>query len=494
MAAIAAISQRLYPRREPGALAFFELGQAGKTPVSCGGQLSITFFIVRKPTGHITGAGTGLALAAFVFSAGCGQAPPTADSAVNPARAEEFRKEVASLKLKLANAQSRLDNLREQMDSGTAPLSTGGMSVPDILEELMETKLGSKNRRRVQRRLSYLFESLALQGDAAVPLIREFLNRMEDVDFAVQREGESDEERKRRYSRFRATLNFSQPPTLRVGLIDILAEIGGDHAEAAVAELLGTTARGFEIAYAAKTIQGWLGREAYRDEALAAAHELLLDPVEAVGGNQFDRVSRNYLFMVLDMYDDQTFIQSAQGMLINDDGRIDRTVLDYFEDVGKVHALDAIVQAFRSGRVVEDDMDNLAQAASKYVGINPQADQLFRDIMTSDKYNMETKRDAARSFTESDGDVSTPGVAPHVLQARLNLINTLQYDESDLMGKGMQLLALQLEAQISGERQDERKMRETASRLFGELQKQESRERKSGQRTPSAQPTIIPAP
>lgn len=114
--------------------------------------------------------------------------------------------------------------------------------------------------------------------------------------------------------------------------------------------------------------------------------------------------------------------------------------------------------------------------------------------MTGDQYNMETKLDAIRSFIQSDGDASTPGVAPHVLQARLNLVNTLQYDESDLMGKGMQLLALQLEAQISGERQDERKMRETASRLFGELQKQASRERKSGQRTPSAQPTIIPAP
>ena len=198
--------------------------------------------------------------------------------------------------------------------------------------------------------------------------------------------------------------------------------------------------------------------------------------------------------MVLDMYDDQTFIQSAQGMFINDDGRIDRTILDYFEDVGKVRALDAMVQAFRSGRVHEDDMDNLAEAASRYAGINPQADQLFRDIMTGDQYNMETKLDAIRSFTQSDGDASTPGVPPHVLQARLNLVNTLQYDESDLMGKGMQLLALQLEAQISGERQDERKMRETASRLFRDMQKRESEERRSGQRTPSAQPTIIPAP
>jgi len=429
-----------------------------------------------------------------VLFVGCGKAPSTDGSAANAIQAEALRKEVDSLKTKLANAQSRLDSLREQINDGGVPLSNGGMSVPEILDELIEIKLSSKNRRSVQRRLSYLFESLALQGDAAVPLIREFLNKMEDVDFEVQREGESDEERSRRYSRFRATLNFSQPPTLRIGLIDMLAEIGGDHAEATIAELLSSTGRGFEIAYAAKIIQGWLGKDAYRTEALAAAHELLLDPVEAVGGNHFDRLSKNYLFMVLDMYDDQTFIQSAQGMFINDDGRIDRTILDYYEDVGKVRALDAMVQAFRSGRVHEDDMDNLAEAASRYTGINPQADQLFRDIMTGDQYNMETKMDAIRSFTQSDGDASTPGVPKNVLQARLNLVNTLQYDESDLMGKGMALLALQLESQISGERTDERKMRDAASRLFRDMQKRESEERRSGQRTPSRQPTVVPAP
>jgi hypothetical protein len=429
-----------------------------------------------------------------VLFVGCGKAPSTDGSAANAIQAEALRKEVASLKAKLANAQSLLESLREQIDSGGAPSVTGGMSVPEILDELMQTSMSYKNRRRAQRRLSYLFESLALQGDAAVPLIREFLNKMEDVDFAVQREGESDEERKRRYSRFRATLNFSQPPTLRIGLMDMLAEIGGDHAEATIAELLSSTGRGFEIAYAAKIIQGWLGKDAYRTEVLAAAHELLLDPVEAVGGNHFDRVSKNYLFMVLDMYDDKTFIQSAQGMFINDDGRIDRTILDYYDNVGRVDALDAMVQAFRSGRVHEDDMDNLAEAASRYAGINPQADQLFRDIMTGDQYNMETKMDAIRSFTQSDGDPSTDRIPPNVLQARLNLVNNLHYDESDLMGKGMQLLALQLESQISGERLDERKMRDTASRLFRDMQKRESEKRRSGQRTPSGQPTIVPAP
>ena len=469
-----------------------------------------------------------VSLAAVLF-VGCGKATSTDGSAANATQAEALRKEIASLKTKMANAQSRLDSLRDQLNGVDAPSDADGLSAPEIIEELMEIKVSSENRRSIQRRIDYLLESLYGQGEAAVPHIREFLNKMEDIDFAVQRP----ESRTIRFSmsaaafdggllltsdkgllltsdkgvyrlelgdlktelesRHRATLDFEQPPSLRIGLIDILGEIGGNHAETALAEVLSTTGRGFEVAYTAKIIQRSIGKDAYRKEAIAAAHELLLDPIDVVGGNRFDRVSKQYLFMVLEMYNDQSFIQSAQGMFINEDGRIDRTILGYFEDVGKVRALDAMVQAFRSGQVVEDDMDNLAEAASRYVGINPQADQLFRDIMTSNKYNMETKRDAIRSFTESDGDASTPGVAPHVLQARLNLINTLQYDESDLMGKGMQLLSTRLESQITGKKMDERKAREAASRLFGELEKQESRERKSSQKKPSAQPTIVPA-
>ena len=477
-----------------------------------------------------------LSVAAVLF-VGCGKATSTDGSAANATQAEALRKEIASLKTKLANAQSRLDSLRDQLNGVDAPSVADGLSAPEIIEELMEIKVSSENRRSIQRRIDYLLESLYEQGEAAVPHIREFLNKMEDIDFAVQRSGsrtirfsmsgaafgggllltsdkgllltsdkgvlltsdkgvyrlELGDLKTELESRHRATLDFEQPPSLRIGLIDILGEIGGNHAETALAEVLSTTGRGFEVAYTAKIIQRTIGNDAYRKEAIAAAHELLLDPIDVVGGNRFDRVSKQYLFMVLEMYNDQSFIQSAQGMFINEDGRIDRTILGYFEDVGKVRALDAMVQAFRSGQVVEDDMDNLAEAASRYVGINPQADQLFRDIMTSNKYNMETKRDAIRSFTESDGDASTPGVAPHVLQARLNLINTLQYDESDLMGKGMQLLSTRLESQITGKKMDERKAREAASRLFGELEKQESRERKSSQKKPSAQPTIVPA-
>ncbi len=113
-----------------------------------------------------------------VLFVGCGKAPSTDGSAANAIQAEALRKEVDSLKAKLVNAQSRFESLREQIDSGGAPSVTGGMSVPEILDELMQTSMSYKNRRRAQRRLSYLFESLALQGDAAVPLIREFIKKM----------------------------------------------------------------------------------------------------------------------------------------------------------------------------------------------------------------------------------------------------------------------------------------------------------------------------
>ena len=42
-----------------------------------------------------------------------------------------------------------------------------------------------------------------------------------------------------------------------------------------------------------------IGKDAYRDEDLNVAHDLLTDPIEIVGGNKFDAASKQYLFMVL---------------------------------------------------------------------------------------------------------------------------------------------------------------------------------------------------
>ena len=277
--------------------------------------------------------------ATVILAVGCGQAPDSGESSANSANIEALQKENASLKKQLADTRSRIDSLTAQLNGADAPVVDRGLSAEEIIDELMNVKLTTKNRRAAERRVQFLFESLIQQGDAAVPHIRAFLNKMEDVEFTVQRSEDEEEGRGRGRSRGNdwaerlrgrtrgSSLDFEKPPSLRIGLMDALKEIGGSSAEVALGEVLSKTGRGFEVAYVAKAVRSMIGPDAFRDEAVAAAHELLSDPLEMPNPNSFDRNAKRYLYSVLEMYNDQTFIQSAQGLLVRDDGKIDDTVL-----------------------------------------------------------------------------------------------------------------------------------------------------------------------
>ncbi len=438
----------------------------------------------------------------MILTVGCGQAPDTGESSENSANAEALQKENASLKKQLADTRSRIDSLRAQLNGASAPVVDGGLSAEEIIDELMNVKLTSKNRRAAERRVQFLFESLIQQGDAAVPHIRAFLNKMEDVEFTVQRSEEEEEGRGRGrgqgndwMERFRGrtrgtSLDFEQPPSLRIGLIDILKEIGGSSAEAVLGEVLSKTARGFEVAYVAKTVRSLIGPDAFRVEALAAAHELLSDPVEVLNPNNFDRNSQRYLFSVLEMYNDQTFIQSAQGLLVREDGKINGTVLDYLDDVGKEQAMDAIYQAFNGGQVTDrGDLSRLARAGLKYTGSNPQANQMFKDIMSSDDYDIQVKWSALREMDDAEDDAT--------LQARLALMQGVQASGDNTTDRVVQMYTRQLEAKVNGEEYDMRdEMRNVARELFSREGGRGGRER--GERNRGGdrgnQPTVVPAP
>ena len=66
-------------------------------------------------------------------------------------------------------------------------------------------------------------------------------------------------------------------------------------------------------------------------------------------------------------------------MLVKEDGRIDRSVLRYFEQVGR-STIQSVAQAMRSGELRDDEMMQLTQVAVQSMGRNdPQGDSLFRD-------------------------------------------------------------------------------------------------------------------
>lgn len=453
----------------------------------------------------LTKAASGALTAAMILTVGCGQAPETGAPSGSSASAEALQKEIASLKKKLADARSRIDSLRAQLNGASASVVDGGLSAEEIIDELINVKLTSKNRRAAERRVQFLFESLIQQGDAAVPHIRAFLNKMEDVEFTVQRSDEEEEGRGRGRGRGNdwaerlrgrargSSLDFEKPPSLRIGLMDVLKEVDGSSAEAALGEVLLKTARGFEVAYVAKTVRSMIGPDAFRDEAVAAAHELLSDPIEVTNPNNFDRNSQRYLFSVLEMYNDQTFIQSAQGLLVREDGKIDGTVLDYLDDVGKEQAMDAIYQAFNGGQVTDrGDLSSLARAGLKYTGSNPQANQMFKDIMSSDEYDMRVKWSALREMDDAEDDAT--------LQVRLNLMQGLQASGDDATDKVVQMYTRQMEAKINGEEFDMRKEMQSLGTDFwrntfgrGESGDRGSRDNNRGENRQN-QPTIVPAP
>ncbi len=437
-------------------------------------------------------------LVLFLLSA-CGQHPQKITSN-RDSEIANLERQIELQKSRLAKAKSRIAELKIELGPDAELVVQGGYrSAPEIIEELMELKMTAA-RRVNQRRLGFLFESLAEQGDTAVPHIRDFLRKMEDVDFIIDQHSEKDIDKEKEHWRSRMVnvpLEFEYPPSLRIGLIEILAEIGGPDAQDAIAEVLTSSGRGFEVAYSANKLRSMLGKDAYRDEALNVAHDLLTDPIDIVGGNKFDAASKQYLFAVLKMYEDKTFVQTAQAQLINEEGRIDRSVLSYFENIGGGRAIDAVVQAMQSGQLRETDMREMARVAVQGVGQNNvEADSLFQDIMTSDQYSLDVKMETIRSMDNSE-DLTNIDKSEQaaVLQSRLDLMDRIQLGEDDIMSRANEIYSGRIEAKLENRGFDDERRYDAMHADFRKINEQVKREQRSVGGTPvkaPSGPTIIP--
>ena len=449
--------------------------------------------------GMILDLKTFMPLLVLLLLTACGQAPQESISNTD-AEIANLERQIESLKDRLAKVKSRIAELQIELGVGGEPVVQGGYrSAPEIIEELMGLNMTAANRRAVQRRLSFLFESLAKQGDTAIPHIRDFLRKMEDVDFIIDQRSENDIDKEKEHWRSRMVnvpLEFEYPPSLRIGLIDILAEIGGADAQDTIAEVLTSSGRGFEVAYSANKLRSMLGKDAYRDEALNVAHDLLTAPIEIIGGNKFDAASKQYLFTVLKMYGDKTFVQIAQGQLVNEDGRIDRSVLSYFENIADGRAIDAVVQAMQSGQLREGDMREMARVAVQGVGQNNvQADSLFQDIMTSDQYSLDVKMETIRSMDNSEDLANmNKNEQATILQSRLDLMDRLQLGEDDIMARANEIYSGRVESKLENRGFDDERQYETMHSDFRKINDQVKREQRSGGGAPvkaPSGPTII---
>jgi|GEM_PF-372983 len=369
-----------------------------------------------------------------------------------------------------------------------APSAPAEESPQDILNDLLNLKIGSGPARNPSlRQVVFKLETLALRGTPAVPAVRAFIGRNLDVSYTPQREENQEEgqagqnagnqdnnangnnrqgnnrgfnrgqngggagggfgafggggfngggrnggaRRARTLESLRS--DWVVPPSLRLGLIGTLKEIGGVESEQALVEMLASTGRGVEVAYLTLMLEE-LAPGKYRDSATAAAKELLTNPPVVDNPDRYDQQAKTYLYSVLEYYQDASFVPTAQQLLVGADGRIDQDAMDYLNAVLKDQSVSILYAAMQNASLTNQfDKMNLGREILNYVGQNTQANQFFTDTLNNADLDSRLKafmviQQAGAGFGQFANEAPTD---PQVVQSRISLLQAQLTQHSD---------------------------------------------------------------
>jgi hypothetical protein len=292
-----------------------------------------------------------------------------------------------------ASNPSDAQQVKPLKTTGEPRTSETHRNASQALAKLSKLKpLPGPGRNIITRQIIHQFENLVDYGFDSLQPIKEFLEKYEDVDYPSGQarvpdlqsdNAPADDGMTPSWVRPQLRTDSILPPSLRLGLIDVLKNISGPDAQKILADLLSTTGRGIEVSYAARALQE-MAPDQYRDMAVNVAKDLLTSPPKIERPGRLDEHSRTYLLEVLAMYHDTSFANAAQTTLVGYDGRLDRNALDYINKTMKEQAIPAIVQAYKDYRITNQwEKAALVNASLSYVGSYPQANVIFSDLVTN---------------------------------------------------------------------------------------------------------------
>jgi hypothetical protein len=271
----------------------------------------------------------------------------------------------------------------------------------ELLDRLIALRLAPPpNAGRTLRPVLGLMDQLAHVGSPALPVLRQFLASNQDVSYEAV-------PGKTRDIEFIA--NALVPPSLRMGLFDVLREIGGAEAEQILAENLSRTGRGMEVAYLANLLEA-IAPGRYRDAALLAARDLL-----GRTGSE-----RDYLYALLKRFHDASYVATAQSQLVQPDGKLDVNALRYLQQTLGEQSVAIAAQAYKEARLVDaDSKEPLARLALAYVGTSAQAAELFHTAILDPTLKPGHHRNLIEDLNE-DGLRNKKAPSPEDLQVIAN--------------------------------------------------------------------------
>ena len=309
-----------------------------------------------------------------------------------------------------------------------------------VMQELTMLAPDRATRTRDMRRVLFLLECLANVGPSALPSIEGFLIKNKDIEYGftgsmyaynynrAKPAGKDAEKKKAGQNknvnwssngRYNYTLNteFIFPPSLRRGLFEVLARIGGEESEAILLATLKSTGRGLEVASLDKLLSDFSG-DAHRDDVLNVTHDLLADPPDISEPSQIDRYHRKYLFGLLTKYRDETFAEVAKHLIVRDDGKVDTEVVNYLNRILGERAIPLLAAAINDERLDKRYVSSLSYYVLRHVGQHPGAEAMFREIMRNDEL-ASLRRTAISQLAYNSG-------SKDALRKKLELLNAYE--------------------------------------------------------------------
>jgi hypothetical protein len=291
----------------------------------------------------------------------------------------------------------------------------------DIIARMQKLPTGQQLARSL-RQAVHDCEELTALGPAALPAIRGFLARGQDLDLDV-----SWVERNR--GRDRLPGEFVAPPSLRFGLFDVLRQIGGAEAAEALGDTLAASGRGVEIAFLTRVLHE-LAPNRYREQAVATARSLLAANGTPPAGSALDRNHRDHLYAVLAFYKDGSFAEEAKAQIAKPEGP-DRAALAYLKTALGRQSVPLAATAYQN---VADPgkREPLARVALDFVGVDPAADQFFQQAIN----DLSLPKDARRNLIEdlNEGGLDDKNLSAKdlpLIEKRLALIEQLAPKAAD---------------------------------------------------------------
>lgn len=265
------------------------------------------------------------------------------------------------------------------------------MATPDataLLEQLTHLKTAS-GQGRAMRPVIALLEQLAQVGPPALPIIQSYLHSGEDIVY-VPVGG-------RAVRNAKSLTDALVPATLRFGLFDVVRQIGGTEAEKILAENITNTKRGIEVVYLTQLLEE-LAPGIYKETILTATRSLLTGSTG---------VERDYLFSVLQRFNDTSYVATAKGEVIQSDGKVDRGALRYLQQTLGEQSVAVAAQLYQDDRLSEQgSREPLARVALAYVGANEQAGELYHAAVLDPSLQPDQKRELVEDLNQ-DGLGST---------------------------------------------------------------------------------------